>query len=643
MTLPERIGKYAVERIVGRGGMSVVYESRDPEIQRAVALKVIEKALLHDNECHIVLTRFKYEAQAAGRLFHPRIVTIFEYGEDSRCAYIAMELVRGDSVHELLRREPQPPLTRVRDVVLPLLDALEYSHSQGVTHRDIKPSNILLADNGEIKVSDFGIARIESSVLTQYGLVVGTPFYMSPEQCMGEDTDNRTDIYSAGVIAYELLTGRRPFPGKGSNASVMREVLDVTARNPSEFNADLTGQMDYVIQKALAKKLEDRYQSAREFADDFRLAMEDCLRGVSARKSAPTTVESPQPAFAASMLKMARNLRLPGEAATAIALPEGVASSEAESQPSSQPETPRARILFVDDEERILNALKSIFRGKYHVFTATSGDQAFEFLQRFRVHLIVSDQRMPGMPGVELLRRAKELSPTTVRILLTGYSDLASIVGSINEGEVYRFINKPWNNQDIQAVVAEAVSIGLELADTSVNTGPPPEKMDEAILVVDPSSGYRRPVQELFGDGYHVVYVESLAEALGVMQSRAVAVIIADIGAAQSEDTAAFKLLKQEHPEILSIVLTDASDSELVIDLINQAQIFRFLNKPVNYKLLNAHTQAALGRYNAFRQSPQLVKQYKVGGVEKLRASGMGRALLERIKRLRSFLPAFGR
>jgi serine/threonine-protein kinase len=277
------------------------------------------------------------------------------------------------------------------------------------------------------------------------------------------------------------------------------------------------------------------------------------------------------------------------------------------------------------------------------VFTATSGDQAFEFLKRFRVHLIVSDQRMPGMLGVELLRRSKELSPNTVRILLTGYSDLASIVGSINEGEVYRFINKPWNNQDIQAVVAEAVAIGIELADTTVSAGAPPEKMDEAILVVDPQAGYRRAINELFGDAYHIVHVDSLADALTTMQSRAVAVIIADIGAAQPDDTAAFKLLKQEHPEILSIVLTDASDSELVIDLINQAQIFRFLNKPVNYRLLKSHTQAALARYSAFKQAPELVKQHKVSTAEKLRASTLGRSLLERIKRLRSFLPAFGR
>ncbi len=642
MSLPEKVGKYSVERVIGRGGMSVVYQGRDPEIQRAVALKVIEKALLDDNERDIVLARFKYEAQAAGGLFHPRIVTIFEYGEDDKSAFIAMELVRGDSVHELLLREPQPELERVRGVILPLLDALEYSHAQGVTHRDIKPSNILIGPGGEIKVSDFGIARIESSALTQYGLVVGTPFYMSPEQCMGEDTDARTDIYSAGVIGYELLTGRRPFPGKGSNASVMREELDATARNPSEFNTNLSGQMDYVIQKALAKKVEDRYQSAREFADDFSMALDDCLHGALARESAPTTVESPQPSIAADMLNIARKVRLTGSESLDFT---EAGSTDAAEQPAAgqAQDAPKARILFVDDEERILNALKSIFRNKYHVFTATSGDQAFEFLKRFRVHLIVSDQRMPGMLGVELLRRSKELSPNTVRILLTGYSDLASIVGSINEGEVYRFINKPWNNQDIQAVVAEAVAIGLELADTTVSAGPPPEKMEEAILIVDPASSYQRAINELFGDSYHVVHVPTLAEALTTMQSRAVAVIIADIGAAQPDDTAAFKLLKQEHPEILSIVLTDASDSELVIDLINQAQIFRFLNKPVNYKLLKGHTHSALSRYNAFKRAPELVKQHQVSGADKLRASNLGRALLDRIKRLRSFLPVFGR
>jgi serine/threonine protein kinase/response regulator RpfG family c-di-GMP phosphodiesterase len=645
MSAPERIGKYRVERLIGRGGMSVVYQGLDPEIQRSVAIKVIEKLLLDEVERRIVVERFKYEAQAAGRLIHPRIVTIFEYGEDDHVAYIAMELVRGDSVHELLLRDPRPALDKIGGIVLPLLDALDYSHSQGVIHRDIKPSNILINDDGQIKVSDFGIARIESAALTQYGLVVGTPFYMSPEQCMGEDTDARTDLYAAGVIAYELLTGRRPFPGKGSNASVMREVLDNTAVNPSEFNNGLTAQMDYVIQKALAKKPDERYQNAREFAADFQLALDDCKLALS---KPPTTVETPPLRIAPDMLRLAKRVTAvaPKDLAATTgtntpATPPDAEGAPAPANPTAPQGLPQARVLFVDDEERILTALRSVFRGRYHVFTATSGEQAFEFLERFRVHLIVSDQRMPGMLGVELLRRAKELSPNTVRILLTGYSDLASIVGSINEGEVYRFINKPWNNQDIQAIVAEAVAIGAELADTAVAGGPLPGKMDEAIMVVDPTRTYHRAVKELFGDAYNVVHAPSIADALAMMQTSEVAVIVADIGDGQGEDTATFKLLKQEHPEILSIVLTDASDSELVIDLINQAQIFRFLNKPVNMKLLKGHVQAALAKYCAFKQSPQLLKQHKVSISDKLLGSTLGRALLDKIKRLRGFIPTF--
>jgi len=653
MTIPERIGKYRVERLIGRGGMSVVYQGLDPEIQRSVAIKVIEKMLLDENERRIVVERFKYEAQASGRLIHPRIVTIFEYGEDELVAYIVMELVRGDSVHELLLREPRPSLDRVGDVVLPLLEALEYSHSQGVIHRDIKPSNILINDDGQIKVTDFGIARIESAALTQYGLVVGTPFYMSPEQCMGEDTDARTDIYAAGVIAYELLTGRRPFPGKGSNASVMREVLDNTAVNPSEFDRGLTAQMDYVIQKALAKRPDERYQTAREFAVDFQLALEDCRLALA---KPPTTIETPPMRISPDMLRLARKVTStppadrPETTGTdtpqPAALPAAGGTSSAPVSAAPAPAAaaaapPQARILFVDDEERILTALRSIFRGRYHVFTATSGDQAFEFLKRFRVHLIVSDQRMPGMVGVELLRRTKELSPNTVRILLTGYSDLASIVGSINEGEVYRFINKPWNNQDIQNVIAEAVAIGMELADAAVAGGPPPEKMEEAILVVDPTRTYHRVVSELFGETCNVVQAASMADALAMMQTQETAVIVADIGDGHGDDAATFKLLKQEHPEILSIVLTDASDSELVIELINQAQIFRFLNKPVNMKLLKGHVQSALARYCAFKATPQLLKQHKVSISDKLRGSSIGRALLDKIKRLRGFLPAF--
>jgi serine/threonine protein kinase/response regulator RpfG family c-di-GMP phosphodiesterase len=743
MSIPETIGKYEIERLLGRGGMSIVYQARDPAIQRSVALKVVEKAKLDAEEARRILDRFKYEAQAAGRLVHPRIVTIFDYGEDDAYAYIAMELVRGESVHEyLLHHQGEPDLRVIGDIIISLLDALEHSHLQGVIHRDIKPSNILINEDG-IKVSDFGIARIESSALTQYGLVVGTPFYMSPEQCMGEDTDARTDLYSVGVIAYELLTGQRPFKGKGNNASIMREVIDVTPRDPSELNPRLTGQMDWVVQKALAKTPEDRYQSAAEMREDFRGAIEDCLLEAGQATAAagtphspgsypqpettlpdpirPTPAPRPAPAMppplspeaepaapvavvpddaapdeppatappdtvvrvppppSPTVIRVTPNLKAAakkirfaapsGHAATPpaperapepaqplalapIAEPPEPESGTTRAAPArvampnlppaaapapTPPEQPKQkhRVLFVDDEERILSALKSIFRNKYHVFTATNGEQAVDFLKRFRIQLVVSDQRMPGMLGVEVLRQAKEVSPATVRILLTGYSDLASIVGSINDGEVYRFINKPWNNQDIQQVVADAVAIGAELTDTTLPQSAPVEQMEEALLLVDAGREQLRVLQELFSGTCRIIHAQTMQDALEAMATETVAVIVADIGQALDGDTAAFKLLKQEHPEILTIILTDASDSELVIELINQAQVFRFLNKPVNVKLLRNHVHAALSKYQSLKAAPAYLKQNRPSISAALRNSKLGQALLERIKSLK--------
>jgi len=286
----------------------------------------------------------------------------------------------------------------------------------------------------------------------------------------------------------------------------------------------------------------------------------------------------------------------------------------------------KARILFVDDEERIVTALRSIFRMNYHVFTATSGAQALEFATKFRPHVVVSDQRMPEMTGVELLRQVKEAAPHSVRILLTGYSDLAAIVGSINEGEVFRFVSKPWDNNELQRIVGEAAAIALELAEAAARPTVAVEKMSAGILVVDPTMGVYRAVKQIFEATCPVVQAANPDAAFKVLAAQEIALILADIESGKEELTAIFKMLKQEHPEILTIVLTDASDSELVIELINQAQIFRFVNKPVNVKLLTQHAQAAIVRYQSFKQQPQLVRQHKVA------SASIGDSLAETIR-----------
>ncbi len=292
-------------------------------------------------------------------------------------------------------------------------------------------------------------------------------------------------------------------------------------------------------------------------------------------------------------------------------------------------------MLFVDDEERILTALKTIFRGRYHVLTAANGQEALDFIGKFKIPVIVSDQRMPGMQGVELLRRARELSPDSVRILLTGYSDLASIVGSINEGEVYRFISKPWDNQDLQLIISEAVEIGQHLIDRK-GTNAQQVSMGAAVLVLDQRPGVFDALRRLVGSTHELLYAPTIDQALLQLEQREIGVLVADIDSEIENFLILFNQLKQKYPQILVIVLTGASDSEMVIHLINEAQIYRFLNKPVNLGLMQQHLSAAIGRYAEYQKAPELLERHKVTGTEKAQSSAFGRGLMERLRSLRN-------
>jgi serine/threonine-protein kinase len=540
--------------------------------------------------------------------------------------------VNGKSLFQHLQNEVHFGLKEIGELVRQLLDGLGYAHAQGVIHRDIKPSNILINDDGRLKLTDFGIARIDSSTLTQLGEIMGSPGYMSPEQFLGTDIDARGDIYSVGVIAYELLAARRPFTG--NNAEVMRQVLSERPANPSDFNPKISVQLDWAVLKALAKKREDRFQTAKEFSDAFIQGIEASLRQARREPAAATDVPTqridPKLVQAARMLAGMQQARTDARAEP----PSKAAAAAAAQSPAALPGGGKARILFVDDEERIVNALRSIFRSGYHVFTATNGTEALEFVRKFQPHVVVSDQRMPQMTGVELLRRVKGLAPSTVRMLLTGYSDLAAIVGSINEGEVYRFISKPWDNQEIQAIVAEAATIAFDLAATAASPPIVPERMDAGILVIEAGDGTLREITRLVGGACPVYHARSLDEGLSQLETHEIAVIVADIASRGAEIVAAFKALKRERPEILAIVLTEASDSELVIELINQAQIFRFIHKPVNPELLRQHTQGALIRYQTIKQNPHLARQYQVPAAS---LAGVSQGILARVKALKSW------
>ena len=636
-SLPQRIGKYEIQGVLGRGGMGVVYRAFDPAIHRQVAIKTITKSAMDPADAQYAVARFRHEAQAVGRLTHPRIAAIFDYGEDEQIAYIVMELVNGKSLYDHLQNKASFELGEIGEILRQLLDGLGYAHGQGVVHRDIKPSNILINDDGRIKISDFGIAHLDSSSLTQVGEIMGSPGYMSPEQFTGDDPDARTDIYAVGVIAYELLTGRKPF--LGSNVDIMRQVISDRPANPSDYNAKVSAQLDWAVHKALAKKREERFQNCREFSLALVQGIAASLRAQSTPeqgKSAAVDVDAPTQRMDPKLVNAARMIAgLRQQTKAGVPAAPAVKPVDAAFDTAGR----KAKLLFVDDEERILNALRSIFRNQYTVFTASSGPEAMEFLKRFQPHVVISDQRMPEMTGVEFLRDVKEVAPNTVRMLLTGYSDLASIVGSINDGEVFRFISKPWDNTEIQKTIGEASAIALELADMAHTPTIVPENMDCAVLIVDRETQVFRAAKELMNGICPVIHALDAQSALAALAAQEVAVIVADVSSSDRESLATFKLLKQDHPEILSILMTAAADSELVIDLINQAQVFRFLSKPVNLKTLQQHVQAALARYQSFKKSPRLLSRHRVVKTEDV---ALGSALRDRIRTLKSWF-SFGR
>jgi serine/threonine-protein kinase len=267
---PEALGKYRVTGVLGEGAMGVVYQGFDPGIQRTVALKTMRGTFAQSPEADAsgatLAARFRNEAQAAGRLQHPGIVAVYDYGEEGDIAYIAMEFVPGATLARYLNHGEQPRFSEADtlSLVVQLLDALDHAHSHGVWHRDIKPANLLLTQDGRLKVADFGIARIASVNLTQVTSIVGTPGYMAPEQLLGRPLDGRADLYAVAVLLYQMLVGHTPF--SGSIESLMYRVVNEMPPPPSSVAGFAHGTAyDALLAKALAKQPEARFADANAF------------------------------------------------------------------------------------------------------------------------------------------------------------------------------------------------------------------------------------------------------------------------------------------------------------------------------------------------------------------------------------------
>ena len=266
----EQLGRYKIQQVLGRGAMGTVYRAHDPKIDRVVAIKTITIQGLGADEDDEYRERFVREAQAAGKLSHPGVVTIYDVGEQEgiQAPYIVMEYIEGTTLESLIGNSAEKPIPETLDLVKQVAEALDYAHSQGIVHRDIKPANIIVTRDGRAKITDFGIARLAVTQLTMPGEAIGTPCYMSPEQIAGGHLDGRSDLFSLGIILYSMLVGQKPFKGENATSLMFNityaEPLPITHLNPS-----LDPQLNHVIRRALAKRPADRYQNGREFGRDL--------------------------------------------------------------------------------------------------------------------------------------------------------------------------------------------------------------------------------------------------------------------------------------------------------------------------------------------------------------------------------------
>jgi len=303
-------------------------------------------------------------------------------------------------------------------------------------------------------------------------------------------------------------------------------------------------------------------------------------------------------------------------------------------------------LLFVDDEERILRSLTPLFRADYRVLSTTDAHQALNWLREESVHVVISDQRMPAMLGAELLRQAREIAPAAMRILLTGYSDLEAAIAAVNDGEIYRYLNKPWNTQELKHTVNQAAQIGLRLADAYRHVSVPAVRRPVNVLVIEGDADSPLSLRHIIGEQCDTEctlhWADSLDQAMEMIMHKDIGVVLTDLRVNDQDAGAAVKALKRYRPHVVTVVVTRFQDNHTLIDLINQGQIYRFLPKPVSRGLLSRSMQAALQHHRLLRASPQLAARHTVEAPAETATKRLPTQLASFINRLRGLSHASG-
>jgi serine/threonine-protein kinase len=315
----EKLGRYEIISELGQGAMGTVYKARDPLLDRIVAIKTINLNLL-DDEVAEYEARFYQEAKAAGQLSHPNIVTIYDIGKSDQLAYMAMEFLEGQELRRILGGLSPIAIEQALDIGAQVADALNYAHDRQVVHRDIKPANVMVLNDGLIKITDFGIARMRNNeIKTMTGMILGSPKYMSPEQVSAKRAGPPSDLFSLGVVIYEMLTGTSPFVADTIH-SVMYQTLHFNPPAPKTLNPDLPEVVNYIVAKVLAKNVDDRYRSAADLASDLRQARSDYLSGATESSLIASMPGKPRP-FTGLPTSLTRREDEPGNATGAAHQP----------------------------------------------------------------------------------------------------------------------------------------------------------------------------------------------------------------------------------------------------------------------------------------------------------------------------------
>ena len=297
----------------------------------------------------------------------------------------------------------------------------------------------------------------------------------------------------------------------------------------------------------------------------------------------------------------------------------------------------KPRILLVDDEERILRTLTMLLRMQYQVFSTTDGHEALKILQQEKINVLISDQRMPTMIGTELLEKAKNLSPNTVRILLTGYADVEAAMDSVNDGEIFRYINKPWGPKELRDTVADAVNIAAKLEKVNVPSFPVPVPAKGlTCLVLDEDVAVFETVKELLGAQHNVLWRTTIASALTVLATQPVAVLVTELQLADGDASIMIKTLKREYPDLLTIINTCFKDTQRVASLINQAQVYRYLPKPLRKGLLAKSLESTLARYKQLQDVPVLKEAIKLEQSTDIQENVVSSKIADYLARLRA-------